>query len=61
MARILKFAVAFPVLTTSTCVNAGEFDNHDAISLSQGKRVATDCSINWKHPEDGRTWCFANA
>ena len=40
---------------------AEEFDGLDAMSLAQGKKVETDCSITWKNPKDNKVYCFANA
>lgn len=62
MRRYLKFVIAAAAsITIIPVAGAGEFDGYDAMSLAQGKRVETDCSINWKNPKDGKTYCFANA
>ena len=61
MTTFRKFALIVSALAISATVNAEEFNGYDAMSLSQGKRVETDCSINWKNPKDGKTYCFANA
>lgn len=61
MTTFRKFALIVSALAISAIVNAEEFDGYDAMSLSQGKRVETDCSINWRNPKDGKTYCFANA
>jgi len=36
----------------------GEFDNSDAMGLASGKMVKTDCSVNWKAPDDN-VYCFS--
>ena len=59
--NVWKFALLAPALAVPAIVCAEEFDGFDAMSLSQGKRVETDCSISWKNPKDGKTYCFANA
>lgn len=61
MNRIWKFALVAPALAVAAIGNADEFNGFDAMSLSQGKRVETDCSIKWKNPENGKIYCFANA
>ncbi|KPK29101.1 MAG: hypothetical protein AMJ66_10375 [Betaproteobacteria bacterium SG8_40] len=61
MTRLPGLALIVAALTVSAIVNAEEFDGYDAMSLSQSKRVETDCSITWKNPKDGKTYCFANA
>lgn len=61
MIPVWKFALFAPALATSAMANADEFNGYDAMSLSQGKQVETDCSINWKNPKDGKVYCFANA
>ncbi len=61
MTTFRKFALIVFALAVPAIVNAEEFDGYDAMSLSQGKRVETDCAINWKNPKDGKTYCFANA
>lgn len=59
--RTTKILIAALVLGTTSLANAEEFDMQDAMSLAQGKRVETDCSINWKNPKDDKVYCFANA
>ena len=61
MTRFLNFAIAAVAIANISPVSAEEFDGYDAMSLAQGKRVATDCSINWKDPKNGKIYCFANA
>ena len=61
MTNVWKLALIGAISGMTAVVNAEEFDGYDAMSLAQGKRVETDCSINWKNPKDGKTYCFANA
>ena len=37
----------------------GEFSKHCAQSLTAGKMVPTDCSVNWTNPATSKTYCFA--
>ena len=39
----------------------GEFDSHDPIGLAAGKKIATDCSLNWIDPDFGQRYCFSSA
>jgi YHS domain-containing protein len=40
---------------------AGEFGDHCANGLANySAMVETDCSISWKHPESGKTYCFSS-
>ena len=57
----MKIMIGALLLGVATLVGAEEFDRHDAMSLAQGERVETDCSINWKNPKDEKVYCFANA
>ncbi len=61
MPGILKVVVVVAAIGIATNAVAAEFDGLDAMSLEQGKRVKTDCSITWKNLKDGKTYCFANA
>lgn len=61
MTHLMQMAVAAIAIGTSMAAYAEEYDQLDAMSLAQGKRVETDCSINWKNPKDGKVYCFANA
>ena len=61
MPNACKTAIAAGMLCAAVTALAGEFDNYDAMALAQGKRVETDCSITWRNPKDGMTYCFANA
>ena len=45
-------------LLFSTAAMAGEFGNYCAMNLAQGKKVATDCSINAMI--GGKEYCFFN-
>ena len=61
MTNTLKILFGTVLLWLTVNASAGEFDGLDAMSLAQGKRIETDCSIVWKNPKDGRIYCFANA
>ncbi len=36
-----------------------EFGGSCAMGLAEGKRIKTDCTVNWTAP-DGKTYCFGN-
>jgi hypothetical protein len=57
----MKIFIGALMLGATSLASAEEFDGHDAMSLAQGKRVETDCSINWTNPKDDKVYCFANA
>jgi hypothetical protein len=59
--RTTKIVIGALMLGSASLASAEEFGGHDAMSLAQGKRVETDCSINWKNPKDEKVYCFANA
>ena len=59
--RTMKNMVGVLVLGITTLAGSEEYDMQDAMSLAQGTRVETDCSINWKNPKDDKVYCFANA
>lgn len=59
--RTTKIMIGALMFGAASLAGADEFDGYDAMSLSQGKRVETDCSINWKNPKDDKVYCFANA
>jgi hypothetical protein len=59
--RTINIMIGALLLGVTALASAEEFDMYDAMSLAQGKRVETDCSINWKNPEDDKVYCFANA
>ena len=59
--RTTNIMVGALLLGFATLASAEEFDGHDAMSLAQGKRVETDCSINRKNPKDDKVYCFVNA
>lgn len=61
MQKVLLVAIVSTTALCSAVAQAEEFAGHDAMSLAQGKTVETDCSITWKNPKDGKTYCFANA
>ena len=40
---------------------AGEFGDHCANGLAgYDMLVETDCSVNWKDPKTGKTYCFSS-
>ena len=45
MTNVWKLALIAAVSGVTFVVNAEEFGGYDAMSLAQGKRVETDCSI----------------
>lgn len=58
------FAVALIAITFSICVQAkaadqshAEFGGMCVAGLAAGKRVQTDCSVNWR--SEGKTYCFS--
>lgn len=58
LARALMLA-AF-ILTAAPCLAAEpEFGGQCAMGLAEGKRIKTDCSVNWTAP-DGKLFCFGN-
>ena len=61
MTQLPKLALVLITIAIPGLSHAEEFNGYDAMPLSQGKRVETDCSINWKDPKNGKTYCFANA
>ncbi len=61
MRKTLTLSLCVAALWLAMSVAAEEFDGLDAMSLAQGQRVETDCSITWKNPKDGKIYCFANA
>ena len=45
----------------STLALAEEFENICAWALAdRGVERGTDCSVNWKDPATGKTYCFSN-
>lgn len=61
MPKTLKLVIGVALLSLAANAAAEEYGGLDAMSLAQGKRVDTDCSITWKNPKDDKTYCFANA
>ncbi len=59
--QTIKVTIGALILGVTALASAEEFDEYDAMSLAQGTRVETDCSINWKNPKDDKVYCFANA
>ena len=39
----------------------GEFDSNDPIGVAAGRRIAADCSINWRDPDERKLYCFSSA
>ncbi len=56
MALIMGFAIA---MTASLRAAEPEFGGQCAMALAEGKRIKTDCKVNWTAP-DGKTFCFGN-
>lgn len=48
------------VAFANTPATTGEFGNHCAMGLAMGKRVHTDCKINWKDTATNKTYCFSS-
>jgi hypothetical protein len=38
----------------------GEFGDHDAIGVVEGKLIPTDCSLYWDHPDKHKILCFSS-
>lgn len=64
----IRTLVAFTVLAPSTVLGVhaaevaakdAEFGGSCAMGLAEGKRIKTDCKINWQAP-DGKSYCFGN-
>lgn len=48
-------------LPLSNLALAEEFESTCAWALAErGAERKTDCSVNWKDPETGKTYCFSN-
>jgi YHS domain-containing protein len=59
--RTLAFALLAASVLLPTLALAEEFDNICAWALAdRGVERRTDCSVNWKDPETGKTYCFSN-
>ncbi len=49
------------VMSLPLAAAAGEFKDTCAYGLAEfGMLVETDCSINWKDPDSGKTYCFSS-
>lgn len=57
--RLTLSAIGLAIAFGASSVMAGEFSDHCAWGLANGKKVKTDCSINMTGP-DGKTYCFSN-
>lgn len=55
---IIALAFGSPAALADSAKDA-EFGGICAMGLAEGKRIKTDCSVNWKAP-DGKTYCFGN-
>ncbi len=47
------------LLPASAIAVEPEFDGQCAMGLAEGKRIKTDCKVNWTAP-DGKLFCFGN-
>ena len=56
--RQLVFAVLLCLLSNVYAANP-EFDGECPMALSEGKEVATNCSVFWVAPDD-KLYCFFN-
>ncbi|MFA5950882.1 MAG: hypothetical protein WC807_11440 [Hyphomicrobium sp.] len=57
---IVSLLWIFCWLPSSSSAAEPELDGLCAMGLAEGKRIRTDCSINWTAP-DGKVFCFGNA
>jgi len=57
MLRNLAAAMGGVLVLAAGVAQAGEFGDHGAWALANGKKVKTDCSVNYTGP-DGKTYCF---
>lgn len=59
--RIRRLAVAFAIAVSLPAEAAdqshAEFGGMCVVGLTEGKRVKTDCSVNWEN--EGKTYCFS--
>lgn len=64
LASMLSMAVPYLAFAEeashAVATQDAEFGGSCAMGLAEGKRIKTDCKINWKAP-DGKTYCFGNA
>jgi YHS domain-containing protein len=59
--RTPAFALLAALALLPTGAVAEEFENICAWALAdRGVERMTDCSVNWKDPETGKTYCFSN-
>ena len=58
IAAAMSFLSAPSAYADST-VDGAEFGGACTMGLAEGKRIKTDCRINWK-AADGKTYCFGN-
>jgi YHS domain-containing protein len=61
MMRTHAFALLAASALLSTLALAEEFENICAWALAdRGIERRTDCSVSWKDPATGKTYCFSN-
>lgn len=59
--RTPAFALLAALALLPALAMAEEFENICAWALAErGTQRLTDCSVNWKDPESGKTYCFSN-
>ncbi len=59
--RIIQLAIVAALLGLSSLAFAAEeFNKECAMGLALGQRIATDCSVSWTNPDDGKTYCFSS-
>jgi hypothetical protein len=52
----LLFAALLCLFSTAYAMDP-EFDGHCALGMSEGKKIATNCSVLWVGPDD-KLYCF---
>jgi hypothetical protein len=59
--RSLAFALVSASVLLPALASAEEFENTCAWALAdRGAERRTDCSVSWRDPETGKTYCFSN-
>jgi len=59
--RTLAIALLAASVLLPTLVLAEEFENTCAWALAErGVEKITNCTVNWKDPDTGKTYCFSN-
>lgn len=59
MKKFASLLAAAGLVLSGASAFAGEFGDHCAWGLANGKKVKTDCSVNMKGPE-GKVYCFSS-